>query len=415
MAVSFPVAALVVPQEVKAKLLAHDYQSSADVLAVTPVQLSRDCAMSTSDAQRVSAASASASQPHALLAGAKTALELLDEERAEHPIVTFCKELDDVLGGGIRCKQITELCGEPGAGKTQMAMQLALDVQIPVELGGVGGQALYVDTEGSFVPVRARLSPFVRAPPTCRAVRTPRRLPAFAPPPDIRPPAQDRVEQMARALCTHLRAAAAHSGSAADLAAAQRVSASGLLDGIHVCRVHSHREQVALVRMLPAFLAAHPLVRLVVVDSIAFHFRHGFDDYGARTRLLLSHALALLRVAVRHALAVLLVNQVTTKLAQPAPGSTAAGADADGGASVIAPALGETWAHVANTRIQLLKARVGAELERSALVDKSATTPRVSVAFQVTADGVRSARRRTAKRVLDELNGGAHGEQRVWQ
>ncbi|KAG8466106.1 hypothetical protein KFE25_001862 [Diacronema lutheri] len=377
MAVSFPVAALVVPQEVKAKLLAHDYQSSADVLAVTPVQLSRDCAMSTSDAQRVSAASASASQPHALLAGAKTALELLDEERAEHPIVTFCKELDDVLGGGIRCKQITELCGEPGAGKTQMAMQLALDVQIPVELGGVGGQALYVDTEGSFVP--------------------------------------DRVEQMARALCTHLRAAAAHSGSAADLAAAQRVSASGLLDGIHVCRVHSHREQVALVRMLPAFLAAHPLVRLVVVDSIAFHFRHGFDDYGARTRLLLSHALALLRVAVRHALAVLLVNQVTTKLAQPAPGSTAAGADADGGASVIAPALGETWAHVANTRIQLLKARVGAELERSALVDKSATTPRVSVAFQVTADGVRSARRRTAKRVLDELNGGAHGEQRVWQ
>ena len=37
----------------------------------------------------------------------------------------------------------------PGVGKTQLGMQLALDVQLPPEFGGLGGQALYLDTEGS--------------------------------------------------------------------------------------------------------------------------------------------------------------------------------------------------------------------------------------------------------------------------
>jgi len=33
-------------------------------------------------------------------------------------------------------------------------MQLAVDVQIPVCFGGLGGKALYVDTEGSFLVQR---------------------------------------------------------------------------------------------------------------------------------------------------------------------------------------------------------------------------------------------------------------------
>ena len=36
--------------------------------------------------------------------------------------------------------------GVPGVGKTQLGMQLALDVQIPRAFGGVGGQAVYIDT-----------------------------------------------------------------------------------------------------------------------------------------------------------------------------------------------------------------------------------------------------------------------------
>lgn len=173
------------------------------------------------------------------------------------------------------------------------------------------------------------------------------------------------------------------------------------------------REQVALARSLPAFLQTAPRVRLIVIDSVAFHFRHGFDDYAARTRTLLAHALQLLRVAVQYELAVVLINQVTTKVAHGGSGGGGggggsgmggAGAEPEG-ASVIAPALGETWAHVSNTRIVLSKGLVCGELERSALVDKSATTPRTSVPFLVSAEGVRSVRRRPAKRALEAAGG----------
>lgn len=47
-----------------------------------------------------------------------------------------------------------KICGTPGVGKTQFGMQLAVDVQIPNEFGGVGGEALYIDTEGSLTVER---------------------------------------------------------------------------------------------------------------------------------------------------------------------------------------------------------------------------------------------------------------------
>lgn len=40
-------------------------------------------------------------------------------------------------------------------GKTQVGMQLAVDVQIPAALGGNEGEAVYIDTEGSFMVERA--------------------------------------------------------------------------------------------------------------------------------------------------------------------------------------------------------------------------------------------------------------------
>lgn len=39
-------------------------------------------------------------------------------------------------------------------GKTQFGMQLAVDVQIPHQFGGIGGKALYIDTEGSLTVER---------------------------------------------------------------------------------------------------------------------------------------------------------------------------------------------------------------------------------------------------------------------
>ena len=91
----------------------------------------------------------------AALAGAKSASEMLREEAEKLPIYTFCQELDDLLGGGVAVGEITELCGCPGIGKTQMCIQLCASTQIPVPFGGLDGAAVYVDTEGSFTAERA--------------------------------------------------------------------------------------------------------------------------------------------------------------------------------------------------------------------------------------------------------------------
>ncbi len=40
-------------------------------------------------------------------------------------------------------------------GKTQLSMQLACNVQIPEIFRGAGGESIYIDTEGSFMPERA--------------------------------------------------------------------------------------------------------------------------------------------------------------------------------------------------------------------------------------------------------------------
>lgn len=52
---------------------------------------------------------------------------------------------------------------------------------------------------------------------------------------------------------------------------------------------------------------------MIVVDSVTFHFRQDFDDMALRTRVLSGMALKLMNLAKRFSLAVVLLNQVTTK------------------------------------------------------------------------------------------------------
>ena len=48
-----------------------------------------------------------------------------------------CPVLDELLRGGLPVGGVTELSGESGAGKTQLALQLCLSVQYPVEYRGL--------------------------------------------------------------------------------------------------------------------------------------------------------------------------------------------------------------------------------------------------------------------------------------
>lgn len=53
-----------------------------------------------------------------------------------------CKPLDDLLGGGIECKTITEIHGEAGTGKTNLCLQASR------ECTANGKKVAYIDSEG---------------------------------------------------------------------------------------------------------------------------------------------------------------------------------------------------------------------------------------------------------------------------
>lgn len=48
-----------------------------------------------------------------------------------------CPLLDQLLRGGLPVAGVTELSGESGAGKTQLALQLCMTVQYPTQYGGL--------------------------------------------------------------------------------------------------------------------------------------------------------------------------------------------------------------------------------------------------------------------------------------
>jgi len=145
-----------------------------------------------------------------------------------------------------------------------------------------------------------------------------------------------------------------------------------ILSHIHYYRIHDYIEQIALFNTLDDFLQSHPLVRLVVIDSMSFHFRHDFTDYMMRTRVLNNASQSLLNLASKHRLAVFLTNQMTTKVKDEH--------------TQLVPALGQIWGHAATNRV-ILYWRDG---NRYAHLAKSPHSGNRTVPYCVTTDGIRS-------------------------
>jgi RAD51-like protein 2 len=155
---------------------------------------------------------------------------------------------------------------------------------------------------------------------------------------------------------------------------------------------------------------------MVVMDSVAFHFRHGASsvDFAKRARLLSAMSQKLNELANKQALAVVLLNQMTTKVGS-------------GNGSRLVPALGESWAHAATHRVQLYwapslnnasnsgssdVAGTYANVDRAASLIKSSCRPSDVVArYTVTELGVRDVRR--PRRPPAAAPGGDAEEKRV--
>ena len=167
------------------------------------------------------------------------------------------KSFDELLGGkGFESQAITEMFGEYGSGKTQVAHQLCVNVQLPKEKGGLEAHAFYIDTENTFRP--------------------------------------NRIVQMAEAI---------------DL------DPDEVLNKVHVARAYNSSHQMLLVDKVKELSKEHS-ARLLIIDSLTAHFRAEFVGRGTladRQQKLNKHMHDLLRWGDLNNGIICVTNQVSAK------------------------------------------------------------------------------------------------------
>ncbi|XP_063882016.1 DNA repair protein XRCC3-like isoform X1 [Scylla paramamosain] len=171
-------------------------------------------------------------------------------------ITLGCQNLDNFLGGGVPAQGITEMTGQSGSGKTQIALQLSLCAQLPPVAGGLGKGVAYICTESQF--------------PTAR------------------------LQQMVK----HFKAK--HSKGPASYT-----------DGIFVHHIPDMDSLVDCVRyQLPCLLSQRP-IGLVVLDSVASPFR-AEESNMENKNLLYTLGYQLHQLAATYHIAIVAINQVTS-------------------------------------------------------------------------------------------------------
>ncbi|CAG8490189.1 3669_t:CDS:10 [Ambispora gerdemannii] len=303
------------------------YQTVKDLKETTPIELSKELEISTEEALDI----LQHCQKSHTIVRSVSASEALQRDLDRCPIFTSCEAIDKLFGGhGVPIGKITEFCGAPGIGKTQLGIQLSINVQIPKNLSGPGGEAIYIDTEGSFIAQRA--------------------------------------QEIATATVQSL----------SEKSTEPLIDVETILSRIHYFRIHDYIELLAVVKILDDYLKEHSNVKLVVIDSIAFHFRQNFSDMALRTRLLNGLAQDLTKLVDSFELAVVILNQMTTKF-----GVNSGTILTD--KPVLVPALGESWSHQCNNRVILY----WRDDIRYAHLVKSSNLQEGTVPYKITSQGVR--------------------------
>lgn len=194
---------------------------------------------------------------NSLQMGFESGLKVLEKRRQIGKLTTGSIEFNNLFGGGIETQAITEFFGMYGSGKTQVAHQLAVNVQLPKEKGGLEGNAIYIDTENTFRP--------------------------------------ERIQQMSKAA---------------------KVDPEETLKNIYVGRAYNSDHQMLLAEKAGE-LIEEKNIRLVVVDSLTAHFRAEYTGRGtlsARQQKLNRHLHTLQRkISDLHNVAIVVTNQVMSR------------------------------------------------------------------------------------------------------
>uniref|UniRef100_A0A182JVZ0 DNA repair protein RAD51 homolog 3 n=1 Tax=Anopheles christyi TaxID=43041 RepID=A0A182JVZ0_9DIPT len=284
----------------------------------------------------------------------KSALDLWKEEENRTGLVTFCKDLDLALGSGISEGMITELCGPPGSGKTQLCLQLSVNVQIPHQLGGLQGRAVYLDTNYGFSP--------------------------------------QRVQEMAQAChkhCTNI--ALLHKLNPEETLAG--FSEASALDGILYSHVTNCTQILEAIVVLQNRLYEGEKIKLIILDSLSFLVRNTITRSMKRVKRVHEILTLLHKLAHRFGCVVIVTNDVTTRISD----------NGDNGDRLDVPqivsALGGSLTHKINQRIFLgrdesnFNAHSQTQPSYVASIEKGHFLPSVTVAFRIETAGIRGIKR----------------------
>lgn len=192
----------------------------------------------------------------ALDMGFENGLKALERRKLVKKITTGSKTLDNLLGGGLETQAITECYGAFGSSKTQIAHQIAVNVQIPEKKGGLGGSVLYIDTENTFRP--------------------------------------ERIQQMSEAMS---------------------MDTKKVLENIYIARAYNSDHQMILAEKAKDIMKEKN-IKLIIVDSLMAHFRSDYVGRGTlsdRQQKLNRHMHELQKLGDTYNAAVYVTNQVMSK------------------------------------------------------------------------------------------------------
>ena len=219
----------------------------------TPGQLIDATGMSSAAAKKLIAVARAS-----LEMGFESGGDLLKKREKVIRLSSSSKEVDKLLGGGFETGAIIECFGQYGSSKTQIAHQLAVNVQLPKEKGGAGGEAVYIDTENTFRP--------------------------------------ERIQEMAKAA---------------------GIDPQKALQNIKVAKAYNSDHQALLAEKVEDLITNKGVnVKLVIIDSLTAHFRAEFIGRGTladRQQRINKHMRVLSKLADTHNLCVYVTNQVMSK------------------------------------------------------------------------------------------------------
>jgi DNA repair protein RadA len=237
------------------KLIEAGFSDLMSLAVASPGSLDEAAGIGVANAGKIIAAARRAAD----VGSFETGDVILARRRTVARLATGSRALDELLGGGLETQSISEFFGEFGSGKTQIAFNASVMVQLPKDQGGLDGEAAFIDTEDTFRP--------------------------------------ERIAQIAEA---------------------KGLDPMEALKKVHRVHAFNSNHQMLLVDKAVELAKERP-IRLLVVDSLTAHFRAEFAGRGTlaeRQQLLNRHMHDLLKFSHMNNCVVICTNQVHANPAQ---------------------------------------------------------------------------------------------------